>query len=86
MQEVPTLESSRLRSAFTEKELKDIDSRFMKIILKRIDFSTVMPLSLVLQNPATLWCVLVSQPNQNADLVFIYFIVGSHLCLRPSSG
>ncbi|KAK7458748.1 hypothetical protein VKT23_009749 [Stygiomarasmius scandens] len=53
--EIPSLESSRIRAVFTEKELKDIDSRFMKLVLKKIEFSTSMPLSVVCGNPDTPW-------------------------------
>ncbi|KAJ7185096.1 hypothetical protein GGX14DRAFT_620515 [Mycena pura] len=44
-EEIPALESSRMRAVFTEKELKDIDSAFMKRALANVDFSTTLPLS-----------------------------------------
>jgi hypothetical protein len=53
LQEIPGLDSSQMRAAFTEKELKDIDSGFMKFALTKIDFSTTLPLSVVYGNPAT---------------------------------
>ncbi|KAJ7185131.1 hypothetical protein GGX14DRAFT_702140 [Mycena pura] len=53
--EIPALESSRMRAVFTEKELKDIDSAFMKRALANVDFSTTLPLSVVCGNPATPW-------------------------------
>ncbi|KAK7046315.1 hemerythrin HHE cation-binding domain protein [Favolaschia claudopus] len=53
--EIPVLESSRMRAVFTEKELKDIDSAFMKQALAKIDFNTTLPLSVVCGNPATPW-------------------------------
>ncbi|THU97141.1 hypothetical protein K435DRAFT_838742 [Dendrothele bispora CBS 962.96] len=53
--EIPSLESSRMRAVFTEKELKDIDSGFMNLALKKIEFATTMPLSVVCGNPATPW-------------------------------
>ncbi|KAJ6486719.1 hypothetical protein C8R45DRAFT_1098017 [Mycena sanguinolenta] len=54
-QEIPALESSRMRAAFTEKELTDIDSAFMKLALAKIDFYVTLPLSVVCGNPATPW-------------------------------
>ncbi|KAJ7451705.1 hypothetical protein FB451DRAFT_1284077 [Mycena latifolia] len=54
-EEIPNLESSRMREVFTEKELKDMDSAFMKLALAKIDFNTTLPLSVVCGNPATPW-------------------------------
>ncbi|KAJ7623773.1 hypothetical protein FB45DRAFT_1061644 [Roridomyces roridus] len=45
-QEIPTLESSRLREKFTEKDLKDIKNLADKKALATIDFSTTLPLAL----------------------------------------
>jgi len=53
-QEIPTLESSRLREKFTEKDLKDIKNLADKKALATIDFSTTLPLALVCGDPATL--------------------------------
>ncbi|KAJ3742335.1 hypothetical protein DFH05DRAFT_1461458 [Lentinula detonsa] len=53
--EVSLLESGRMRANFTEKDLKDIDSGFMSLALKRIEFATTMPLSVVCGNPETPW-------------------------------
>ncbi|KAJ7152057.1 hypothetical protein C8R46DRAFT_1197794 [Mycena filopes] len=53
--EIPSLDSSRMRAVFTEKELKDIDSAFMKIVMQKIEFATTLPLSVVCGNPATPW-------------------------------
>ncbi|KAJ7511315.1 hypothetical protein B0H11DRAFT_1954698 [Mycena galericulata] len=53
--EIPTLESSRMRAAFTEQELRDIDAAFMKLAMQKIDFYTALPLSVVCGNPATPW-------------------------------
>jgi hypothetical protein len=53
LQEILDLDSSQMRAAFTEKELKDIDSGFMKFALTKIDFSFMLPLSVVYGNPAT---------------------------------
>jgi hypothetical protein len=44
-----------MRAVFTEKELKDIDSAFMKLAIARVDLYTTLPLSVVLANPATPW-------------------------------
>ncbi|KAJ7772860.1 hypothetical protein DFH07DRAFT_801744 [Mycena maculata] len=54
-EEIPALESSRMRAVFTEKELKDMDSAFMKLALVKIDFNMTLPLSVVCGNPATPW-------------------------------
>jgi len=53
--EVETLESSRMRAAFTEQELKDIDAGFMKIMLAATDYYTNLPLVMVCQDPDNLW-------------------------------
>jgi len=53
--EIPSLESSRMRAAFTEKELKDMDGAFMKLALAKVDFSATLPLGMVCGNPATPW-------------------------------
>lgn len=45
---------------FTEKELKEIDTGFMKLALAKIDFSTTLPLSVVCGNPATPWYARIS--------------------------
>ncbi|KAJ6626625.1 hypothetical protein B0H10DRAFT_506034 [Mycena sp. CBHHK59/15] len=50
-----SLESSRMRAHFTEKELIDMDAAFMKLALQKINFSTTLPLSVVCGNPATPW-------------------------------
>ncbi|KAJ7286428.1 hypothetical protein C8J57DRAFT_1287628 [Mycena rebaudengoi] len=52
-EEIASLESSRIRAAFTEKELKDIDDGFMKLMMAKIEFSTRLPMSLICGNPAT---------------------------------
>ncbi|KAJ7286448.1 hypothetical protein C8J57DRAFT_1287679 [Mycena rebaudengoi] len=54
-EEITSLESSRLRAVYTEKELKSLDDGFMKLMMAKIDFSTTLPLSLVCGNPATPW-------------------------------
>ncbi|KAF8169124.1 hypothetical protein K438DRAFT_1983441 [Mycena galopus ATCC 62051] len=54
-QEIPALESGRMRAVFTEKELKDMDAAFMKLALAKTDFNTTLPLSVVCGNPATPW-------------------------------
>ncbi|KAJ4495612.1 hypothetical protein C8R41DRAFT_276313 [Lentinula lateritia] len=56
--EIPTLEASRLKAVFTEKELKDIDSQGLSIALKTVSFYTSIPWGMVCANPATPWWVL----------------------------
>ncbi|KAJ7606364.1 hypothetical protein DFH06DRAFT_1486904 [Mycena polygramma] len=57
--EIPSLASARMREVFTEQELKDIDSAFVKKALEKIEFATTLPLSVVCGNPATPWCVVL---------------------------
>ncbi|KAJ7223047.1 hypothetical protein GGX14DRAFT_387422 [Mycena pura] len=54
-EEIPALESSRMRAVFTEQELQELDSAFMKRAMGKIDFYTSLPLSVVCGNPATPW-------------------------------
>ncbi|KAH9487381.1 hypothetical protein JR316_0001456 [Psilocybe cubensis] len=53
--ELPTLESSKIKAAFTEQELKAIDKDFQKIVFADIDFHTTLPMTIVCMNPATPW-------------------------------
>ena len=53
MQEVPTLNRERIRECFTEKELKDLDSEFMKHALGGISFWTTVPITIACGDPAT---------------------------------
>lgn len=52
-QEIPTLESGRLRAAFTEKDLKDMEAQLMKIILKDVSFVTTLPMGLLCHDKST---------------------------------
>jgi hypothetical protein len=52
-QEIPTLESNRLRAVFTKKELADMESDLLKIILKDISFFTTLPMGLVCHDKST---------------------------------
>ncbi|KAF9523962.1 hypothetical protein CPB83DRAFT_862022 [Crepidotus variabilis] len=54
-QEVEKLDRDVLRQHFTEKELKDIDTAFMKVALKDINFYTSLPFAAVCADPATPW-------------------------------
>ncbi|PPQ72502.1 hypothetical protein CVT26_003592 [Gymnopilus dilepis] len=51
--EVPTLNRERIRECFTEKELKDLDSEFMKHALGGISFWTTVPITIACGDPAT---------------------------------
>ncbi|KAJ7928883.1 hypothetical protein B0H13DRAFT_1966700 [Mycena leptocephala] len=52
-EEIPTLESGRLRAAFTEKDLKDMEAQLMKIILKDVSFVTTLPIGLLCHDKST---------------------------------
>ncbi|KAF7303707.1 GH16 domain-containing protein [Mycena indigotica] len=45
--EIPTLESSKMRAAFTEKELTDLDAALGKRILAEVSLVTSLPVALV---------------------------------------
>ncbi|KAG5644850.1 hypothetical protein DXG03_007580 [Asterophora parasitica] len=51
--ELPTLASSRMRAAFTEKDLKDLETSLGKRILKEVSLTTVLPLGMVLHDKST---------------------------------
>ncbi|TFK31524.1 hypothetical protein BDQ12DRAFT_693997 [Crucibulum laeve] len=53
--EIKTLDAGRMRTAFTEKQLKDIDAGLMKIALKSVNFYTTMPFTVICRNPETPW-------------------------------
>ncbi|KAK2464023.1 hypothetical protein APHAL10511_003967 [Amanita phalloides] len=53
--EIATLEPERMRANYTEKELKQMDSDFMKIILSELDFYKNLPLGLATMDPNTPW-------------------------------
>jgi len=75
VQEVPTLESSKIRAAFSEKELKEMDKEFQKRVFSGIDFYTTLPMTTVCGNPATPWCV-------SRDI----FLASQHRAHRIDSG
>jgi len=54
-QELETLNADRMRAHFTEKELKKMDSDFMKIVLAEIDFYKNLPMGLVCMDPNNSW-------------------------------
>jgi hypothetical protein len=47
LQEIATLESSRMRAALTAEDLKDIEDTVKKIVLKNISFFKGLPMGLV---------------------------------------
>ncbi|KAJ6576657.1 hypothetical protein DFH09DRAFT_365617 [Mycena vulgaris] len=51
--EIPTLESSRLRAVFTEKDLQDIEAGIIKIILKDVSLFTTLPMGLICHDKST---------------------------------
>ncbi|KAH8103798.1 hypothetical protein BXZ70DRAFT_663512 [Cristinia sonorae] len=53
--EVEKLDRTKIRECFTEKELKDIDSQFMKIAFQEVNMYTQLPISVVCGNPETPW-------------------------------
>ncbi|KAG5653682.1 hypothetical protein H0H81_011434 [Sphagnurus paluster] len=65
MQEIPTLEASKLRGAITKKELKDLDAALGKRILKEVSLTTVLPLGLVLHDKST-------APQYVPEVIFDY--------------
>ncbi|TFK33903.1 hypothetical protein BDQ12DRAFT_690420 [Crucibulum laeve] len=71
-EEIATLESSRMRSAFTEKELKDIDAAFMKEVMASLDLYTALPFSVVCGNPATPWFPPLPAPLKWATKWWFY--------------
>jgi len=53
--ELETLNVDRIRAHFTEKELKQMESDFMKIVLAELDFYKNLPMGLVCMDPNNLW-------------------------------
>ncbi|KAJ7707541.1 hypothetical protein B0H17DRAFT_1192023 [Mycena rosella] len=51
--EIPTLESSRLRAVFTKKDLADMEANLVKIILKDISLFTTLPIGLLCHDKST---------------------------------
>ena len=54
-QELATLDADRMRANFTEKELKQMESDFMKIVLAEVDFYKNLPMGLVCMDPNNAW-------------------------------
>ncbi|KAG6827775.1 hypothetical protein H0H92_010535 [Tricholoma furcatifolium] len=52
-QELPTIESSKLRAVFKEQELKDINAQMEKMILKEVSLVKDLPLGLILHDKTT---------------------------------
>ena len=52
-QEIPTLESSRLRAVFTKKDLADMESNLVKIILRDVSLFTTLPMGLICHDKST---------------------------------
>jgi len=53
--EIPTLDRDILREKYTIAELKELDKKYMKIVMASIDLYKSMPLSVVCANPSTPW-------------------------------
>ncbi|KAG6840272.1 hypothetical protein C0991_007795 [Blastosporella zonata] len=51
--ELPTLESSKLRAMLTKKDLTDLEASLGKRILKEVSLTNVLPLGLVLHDKAS---------------------------------
>ncbi|KAF9527422.1 hypothetical protein CPB83DRAFT_907629 [Crepidotus variabilis] len=66
--EIEKLDRNKIKECFTEKELKAIDSEFMKVALKDANFYTSLPMVLICGNPATPWRVFLSFSNGNMNL------------------
>ncbi|KAJ7126836.1 hypothetical protein C8R44DRAFT_851311 [Mycena epipterygia] len=52
-EEIGTLESSRLRAAFTKKDLDDMEASIVKIILRDVSLWTTLPIGLICHDKAT---------------------------------
>jgi hypothetical protein len=44
-----------MRANFTEKELKQMESDFMKIVLEKLDYYKNLPMGLVCMDPNNAW-------------------------------
>ncbi|KAJ7285152.1 hypothetical protein C8J57DRAFT_1290571 [Mycena rebaudengoi] len=51
--EIPTLESSKMRAAFTKKELQDLEAELGKRILAEVSLVTSLPLGLICHDKST---------------------------------
>jgi hypothetical protein len=53
LQEIPTLESSKMRAAYTEKDLKDLEAAVGSRIMKEVSLVTTLPLGLICHDKST---------------------------------
>ncbi|KAF7336752.1 Hemerythrin domain-containing protein [Mycena venus] len=51
--EIPTLESSKMRAAFTEKDLKDLEAAVGSRVMKEVSLVTTLPLGLICHDKST---------------------------------
>ncbi|KAJ6531963.1 hypothetical protein B0H19DRAFT_1189353 [Mycena capillaripes] len=51
--EIPTLESSKMRAAFTEKDLHDLETALGKRIMKEVSLVTTLPMGLICHDKST---------------------------------
>ncbi|KAJ7707540.1 hemerythrin HHE cation binding domain-containing protein [Mycena rosella] len=51
--EIPTLESSRMRAAFTKKDLQDLEAAVGKRVLKEVSLVTTLPMGLICHDKST---------------------------------
>ncbi|KAF7312518.1 Hemerythrin domain-containing protein [Mycena indigotica] len=51
--EIPTLESSKMRAAFTEKDLHDLEANIGKRIMAEVSLITTLPLGLICHDKST---------------------------------
>ncbi|KAF8206247.1 hypothetical protein K438DRAFT_2014008 [Mycena galopus ATCC 62051] len=51
--EIPTLESSKMRAAFTEKDLKDLEAQVGSRVMKEVSLVTTLPLGLICHDKST---------------------------------
>ena len=55
LQELTTLDADRMRANFTEKELRQFESDFMKAALTELDFYKDLPICLLCKDPNNTW-------------------------------
>ncbi|KAJ7773463.1 hypothetical protein B0H16DRAFT_1512426 [Mycena metata] len=52
-EEIPTLESSKMRAAFTEADLHDLEAQLGKRIMKEVSLVTTLPMGLICHDKST---------------------------------
>jgi len=52
-QEIPTLDSTKMREAFTKKDLQDLEAALGKRILKEVSLITTLPMGLICHDKST---------------------------------